>query len=838
MERFGRKSFSTAVLWVLLSATLVPAATTPLYPGDQTILVRHRRQPMRTVYTIYFLLAVSLLVGIVIAGVLQIYKERAAEVVPEVAVRSKRQLVQVLRNYGGFSGFGAPSPYGGFGGSAASANANAIGQGFGVFEGVSGANAASNALSQNIGGFGFGSSNANANAFSQQVGPGGFGSSAANAQAQSFQSDSPFGSFGASASNAASQGFSAGPGGLTGTAGFSGSQTYNLPGSRKISLAYSNGFSLGGDAPSLPFSWLAVIGVVMLLFGYVLTMPAEDNTGKERPLGGLAEAGNIHEEVVVGAQLYVRKKPATALRRQEREIRHDHVTHGTSHVNRLESPGKEQPHLGKHHHKVSPTWKNTKTAAKVNQHWDQFVAVIVLSALVIGALGQNDGRDAAVRDRAGSGYEVLVESSLHVRKANPAVRRNVRSVLDLLVPPEAALVRQKRQFGGFGASSAQANANAFNQQFGPNGFGASAANAGAQSFYNQGPGGGFGASAANSASQGFAVGPGGFSGSAGQSGSQSYKLPGNKDVSLSYSGGFSVANGQPSVSQGNSFSITKKHSGAMSVSTVVVFGLLCGVALSVAYPYPYPQNAFMYYRSAYPMMAFPQLQPTTMYQQAMFQNQRLRSYHRRSAGTSGVAAFAAGDNIATGTQILKDPAAAGYPSVQSFADAYPAEALPENELPEADDGGQLEPEANDGAGELDFPAEEPLEDVPAPLVPPSASDKRKKKVTVQLDSASDEDEQDEQEVSFGTRRGSGSRPSAPAGPMFPVTFGSTSGGAIAIANSYSTGKGGSATSHATAYGSPASTPEERRRAVILHQQQQQQQQQQRSIRPAKLRTKY
>uniref|UniRef100_A0A182QJU8 DUF4794 domain-containing protein n=1 Tax=Anopheles farauti TaxID=69004 RepID=A0A182QJU8_9DIPT len=276
----------------------------------------------------------------------------------------------------------------------------------------------------------------------------------------------------------------------------------------------------------------------------------------------------------------------------------------------------------------------------------------------------------------------------------------------------------------------------------------------------------------------------------------------------------------------------------MSVSFAVVFTLVCGVALSVAYPFPYPQNAFVYYRNAYPMMTFPQLQPSAMYQQAnMFQ--RLRNYHRRSA-TSGVAAFASGDNIATGTQILKadcrpaDPAVAAFPSVQSFADAYPAETLPENdELPEADDGGQLEQEANDG-GELDFPAlEEPLEDVPAPVAPVSSTDKRKKKVTVQLDSASGEDEQDEQEVSYGTRRGSASRPSSSsAGPMFPVTFGSTNGGAIAIANSYSTGKGGSATSHATAYGSPASVPEERRRAVAL------QQQQQRSVRPAKLRTKY
>ncbi|XP_070064035.1 skin secretory protein xP2 isoform X2 [Drosophila virilis] len=42
----------------------------------------------------------------------------------------------------------------------------------------------------------------------------------------------------------------------------------------------------------------------------------------------------------------------------------------------------------------------------------------------------------------------------------------------------------------------------------------------------------------------------------------------------------------------------------------------------------------------------------------------------------------------------------------------------------------------------------------------------------------------------------------PAGTFFPIDFGGTSGGAIAIANSFSTGEGGSATSHAIAYGSP------------------------------------
>lgn len=38
---------------------------------------------------------------------------------------------------------------------------------------------------------------------------------------------------------------------------------------------------------------------------------------------------------------------------------------------------------------------------------------------------------------------------------------------------------------------------------------------------------------------------------------------------------------------------------------------------------------------------------------------------------------------------------------------------------------------------------------------------------------------------------------------FPITFGSTNGGAIAIANAFSNGKGGTAASRATAYGNSA-----------------------------------
>ncbi|XP_055533443.1 PE-PGRS family protein PE_PGRS47-like isoform X2 [Wyeomyia smithii] len=180
---------------------------------------------------------------------------------------------------------------------------------------------------------------------------------------------------------------------------------------------------------------------------------------------------------------------------------------------------------------------------------------ICVSALLLVVAVNGHSEDVALKARTNDAAfeEVLVQSSLNVRKSNSAARRHVRSLMDLLMAPSHS--RPKRQFG-FGASSSNANANAFNQQYGPQGFGASAANAGAQSFYNQGPGGGFGASAANSGSQGFQAGPGGLSGSAGMSGSQSYHLPGNRDISLSYTQGFSVANGRPNVSQGNSISFT------------------------------------------------------------------------------------------------------------------------------------------------------------------------------------------------------------------------------------------------------------------------------------------
>ncbi|XP_015043533.2 translation initiation factor IF-2 isoform X4 [Drosophila pseudoobscura] len=148
------------------------------------------------------------------------------------------------------------------------------------------------------------------------------------------------------------------------------------------------------------------------------------------------------------------------------------------------------------------------------------------------------------------------------------------------------------------------------------------------------------------------------------------------------------------------------------------------------------------------------------------------------------------------------------------------------------------------AVEAELPAPAPIAPVAA-VVPANRYLPAKKKVIVELDQSPEEDEpevaaiedeeavsddvdEDEEElvvpvkpvVKNPARRpaakkpvkaaGPAAKPSKkpaaplPAGTFFPVNFGGTSGGAIAIANSFSTGEGGAATSHAIAYGSPDS----------------------------------
>ncbi|CAH1717292.1 unnamed protein product [Chironomus riparius] len=91
---------------------------------------------------------------------------------------------------------------------------------------------------------------ANANSYGQYMGPQGFGATSGIAGAQAFKNQGPMGGFGASAANTGTQGFNCGPGGCAGSAGMSGSQTYDLPGGRHINLGYGGTFSNAGGQPA------------------------------------------------------------------------------------------------------------------------------------------------------------------------------------------------------------------------------------------------------------------------------------------------------------------------------------------------------------------------------------------------------------------------------------------------------------------------------------------------------------------------------------------------------------------------------------------------------------
>lgn len=112
-------------------------------------------------------------------------------------------------------------------------------------------------------------------------------------------------------------------------------------------------------------------------------------------------------------------------------------------------------------------------------------------------------------------------------------------------------------------------------------------------------------------------------------------------------------------------------------------------------------------------------------------------------------------------------------AVHSIAEAYPA---PEEEQKNDDE----EP-----TGVASVPANDVPEDVTLLDAPPKLVPNENKKTPVQHDEEDEDD--DEEEVVAPVR--SSKRGSQGGATYFPVTFGSTNGGAIAIANSYSSGKG-------------------------------------------------
>ncbi|CRL00072.1 CLUMA_CG013355, isoform A [Clunio marinus] len=175
-------------------------------------------------------------------------------------------------------------------------------------------------------------------------------------------------------------------------------------------------------------------------------------------------------------------------------------------------------------------------------------------------------------------------------------------------------------------------------------------------------------------------------------------------------------------------------------------------------------------------------------------------YKKRNAQASGVTAFVSGKKIAAGTylkhaELIDDEQEQRFNeqpegSVQSVANAYPAYDNDDDRKYEESDPNN--PAASYPAG--DYPVAPQPEYTPPIGVQPTDVAKTEDNEHHQANEDDDEEEEENFPLRANNRRPSSNH-------YFPVTFGSTYGGAIAIANSYSAGKAGSASSTATAYGS-------------------------------------
>lgn len=138
---------------------------------------------------------------------------------------------------------------------------------------------------------------------------------------------------------------------------------------------------------------------------------------------------------------------------------------------------------------------------------------------------------------------------------------------------------------------------------------------------------------------------------------------------------------------------------------------------------------------------------------------------------------------------------------------------PEQNADEAAAGAADDYEPQSDAGVVPAPVAAPV--APAavandfPVAPPKKHNRNNKKKVTAAPAAGPA----AQEAGTADKTQQGAAFGAFPGTFFPMNFGSTSGGAIAVANSFSTGKGGAA-SHAVAYGSAgqkSAVPVKRRR---------------------------
>lgn len=142
--------------------------------------------------------------------------------------------------------------------------------------------------------------------------------------------------------------------------------------------------------------------------------------------------------------------------------------------------------------------------------------------------------------------------------------------------------------------------------------------------------------------------------------------------------------------------------------------------------------------------------------------------------------------------------------MSSVAEAYPEgepELLHDADIP--DDEPQADLPVADTEHDEDVPSyDAPVQDntpvmMDKPIAAPAKPKAKKTTVQVSLDDHQNDDMDDDDDYMPARRGGSSAM-----NTYFPIRFGNTNGGAIAIANAFSNGKGGTAASRATAYGNP------------------------------------
>ncbi|XP_062550486.1 uncharacterized protein LOC134215282 [Armigeres subalbatus] len=206
------------------------------------------------------------------------------------------------------------------------------------------------------------------------------------------------------------------------------------------------------------------------------------------------------------------------------------------------------------------------------------------------------------------------------------------------------------------------------------------------------------------------------------------------------------------------------------IKFAAIIAMMCGFSVSYTIP---TQNAFLNYQQP---MAIRSTQ-RTMYGLHLL-NQQFRNQR--------VAAFL--------EEHPNDVDGADYPvqspNVESVAEAYPSEQFPVEDEP------QPEVPAFD-----ELETEDSVDDEPAASAsdPAFESGSIPEKKIENLPDTADATEEEEQETQVVRRRTSSK--STGANAYFPINFGNVQGGAIAVANSYSTGNSGSSISTAKAYGS-------------------------------------